>query len=56
MAGDLLSLLKESEDSGEDVTNSHYSPDFTPGVPGCITWLSLQGLNSSLRLWIPLHV
>lgn len=27
MARHLSSLLKESEDSGEDVANSHYSPD-----------------------------
>lgn len=27
MARDLSSLLKESEDSGEDVANPHYSPD-----------------------------
>lgn len=28
MARDFSSLVKESEDSGEDVANSNYSPDF----------------------------
>lgn len=35
MARDLSSLVKESEDSGEDVANSNYSPDFQSSHQVC---------------------